>query len=100
MDLADTYIMFVRQNQDILREKVNEEMYTEKLFDVSTLANHAGFADVLWRKQLHFDGMSAKQTLFFYFFFFYAANIVDHFISLTADRSLNWLFSMLGNCHY
>lgn len=35
MDLADTYIMFVRQNQDILREKVNEEMYIEKLFDVS-----------------------------------------------------------------
>ncbi|XP_053107777.1 calcium-dependent secretion activator 2 isoform X13 [Hemicordylus capensis] len=34
MDLADTYIMFVRQNQDILRDKVNEEMYIEKLFDV------------------------------------------------------------------
>ncbi|KAM9390097.1 calcium-dependent secretion activator 2 isoform 6-T6 [Phaethornis superciliosus] len=33
MDLADTYIMFVRQNQDILREKVNEEMYIEKVFD-------------------------------------------------------------------
>ncbi|XP_028929333.1 calcium-dependent secretion activator 2 isoform X4 [Ornithorhynchus anatinus] len=33
MDLADTYIMFVRQNQDILREKVNEEMYIEKLLD-------------------------------------------------------------------
>ncbi|XP_070803910.1 calcium-dependent secretion activator 2 isoform X2 [Pituophis catenifer annectens] len=33
MDLADTYIMFVRQNQDILRDKVNEEMYIEKLFD-------------------------------------------------------------------
>ncbi|XP_050792041.1 calcium-dependent secretion activator 2 isoform X9 [Gopherus flavomarginatus] len=33
VDLADTYIMFVRQNQDILREKVNEEMYIEKLFD-------------------------------------------------------------------
>ncbi|XP_032298663.1 calcium-dependent secretion activator 2 isoform X8 [Coturnix japonica] len=33
MDLADTYIMFVRQNQDILREKVNEEMYIERLFD-------------------------------------------------------------------
>ncbi|KAM4037498.1 calcium-dependent secretion activator 2 isoform 1-T1 [Anomaloglossus baeobatrachus] len=34
MDLADTYITFVRQNQDILREKVNEEMYIEKLFDL------------------------------------------------------------------
>ncbi|XP_069485198.1 calcium-dependent secretion activator 2 isoform X4 [Ambystoma mexicanum] len=33
MDLADTYIMFVRENQDILRDKVNEEMYIEKLFD-------------------------------------------------------------------
>ncbi|XP_015677705.1 calcium-dependent secretion activator 2 isoform X1 [Protobothrops mucrosquamatus] len=33
MDLADTYIMFVRQNQDILRDKVNEEMYIEKIFD-------------------------------------------------------------------
>ncbi|XP_038636057.1 calcium-dependent secretion activator 2 isoform X27 [Scyliorhinus canicula] len=33
MDLADTYITFVRQNQDILRDKVNEEMYIENLFD-------------------------------------------------------------------
>ncbi|XP_060100805.1 calcium-dependent secretion activator 2 isoform X2 [Heteronotia binoei] len=33
MDLADTYIMFVRQNQDILRDKINEEMYIERLFD-------------------------------------------------------------------
>ncbi|MBN3318674.1 CAPS2 protein, partial [Atractosteus spatula] len=33
MDLADTYITFVRQNQDILRDKVNEEMYIEKVFD-------------------------------------------------------------------
>lgn len=40
MDLADTYIMFVRQNQDILREKVNEEMYIEKLFDVSSSHSH------------------------------------------------------------
>ncbi|XP_078273043.1 calcium-dependent secretion activator 2 isoform X3 [Rhinoraja longicauda] len=32
MDLADTYITFVRQNQDILRDKVNEEMYIEDLF--------------------------------------------------------------------
>ncbi|MGH0132095.1 UNVERIFIED_CONTAM: hypothetical protein FKN15_018189 [Acipenser sinensis] len=35
MDLADTYITFVRQNQDILRDKVIEDMYIEKLFDVS-----------------------------------------------------------------
>ncbi|XP_063783253.1 calcium-dependent secretion activator 2 isoform X2 [Pseudophryne corroboree] len=33
LDLADTYITFVRQNQDVLRDKVNEEMYIEKLFD-------------------------------------------------------------------
>ncbi|XP_026774849.3 calcium-dependent secretion activator 2 isoform X3 [Pangasianodon hypophthalmus] len=32
MDLADTYITFVRQNQDILRDRVNDEMYTEKIF--------------------------------------------------------------------
>uniref|UniRef100_A0A8C2K0S1 Ca++-dependent secretion activator 2 n=1 Tax=Cyprinus carpio TaxID=7962 RepID=A0A8C2K0S1_CYPCA len=36
MDLADTYITFVRQNQDILRDRVNDEMYTEKIFDVSS----------------------------------------------------------------
>ncbi|XP_073687744.1 calcium-dependent secretion activator 2 [Garra rufa] len=33
MDLADTYITFVRQNQDILRDRVSDEMYTEKIFD-------------------------------------------------------------------
>nr|XP_032819041.1 calcium-dependent secretion activator 1 isoform X17 [Petromyzon marinus] len=33
MDLSDSYITFVRQNQDILRDKVNEEMYIERLFD-------------------------------------------------------------------
>lgn len=36
MDLADTYITFVRQNQDILRDRVSDEMYTEKIFDVSS----------------------------------------------------------------
>ncbi|XP_053175352.1 LOW QUALITY PROTEIN: calcium-dependent secretion activator 2 [Scomber japonicus] len=35
MDLADTYITFVRQNQDILRDRVNDELYIEKVFDVS-----------------------------------------------------------------
>ncbi|XP_078399766.1 calcium-dependent secretion activator 1 isoform X4 [Cetorhinus maximus] len=35
MDLADAYVTFVRQSQDILRDKVNEEMYIERLFDVS-----------------------------------------------------------------
>lgn len=35
MDLADTYITFVRQNQDILRDRMTDEMYTEKIFDVS-----------------------------------------------------------------
>ncbi|KAI4874972.1 hypothetical protein NFI96_032981 [Prochilodus magdalenae] len=33
MDMADTYITFVRQNQDILRDRVNDEMYTEKIFE-------------------------------------------------------------------
>ncbi|XP_043564189.1 calcium-dependent secretion activator 1 isoform X28 [Chiloscyllium plagiosum] len=33
MDLADAYVTFVRQSQDILRDKVNEEMYIERLFD-------------------------------------------------------------------
>ncbi|KPP77346.1 calcium-dependent secretion activator 2-like [Scleropages formosus] len=33
MDLADAYITFVRQNQDILRDRVNEEMYAEKVFE-------------------------------------------------------------------
>nr|XP_014347006.1 PREDICTED: calcium-dependent secretion activator 1 isoform X2 [Latimeria chalumnae] len=33
MDLADAYVTFVRHSQDILRDKVNEEMYIERLFD-------------------------------------------------------------------
>ncbi|XP_076027032.1 calcium-dependent secretion activator 2 isoform X4 [Genypterus blacodes] len=33
MDVADTYISFVRQNQDIMRERINDELYVEKLFD-------------------------------------------------------------------
>uniref|UniRef100_A0A8C2XI13 Calcium dependent secretion activator 2 n=1 Tax=Cyclopterus lumpus TaxID=8103 RepID=A0A8C2XI13_CYCLU len=33
MDLADTYITFIRQNQDILRDRVHDELYTEKVFD-------------------------------------------------------------------
>ncbi|XP_074533223.1 calcium-dependent secretion activator 2 isoform X2 [Halichoeres trimaculatus] len=33
MDLADTYITFVRQNQDILRDRVQDEQYIEKVFD-------------------------------------------------------------------
>ncbi|KAI9547452.1 Calcium-dependent secretion activator 2 [Dissostichus eleginoides] len=33
MDLADTYITFIRQNQDILRDRVNDELYTEKVFE-------------------------------------------------------------------
>lgn len=35
MDLADTYITFVRQNQDILRDRINDELHIEKVFDVS-----------------------------------------------------------------
>nr|XP_061812208.1 calcium-dependent secretion activator 2-like isoform X1 [Nerophis lumbriciformis] len=33
LDLADTYITFVRQNQDILRERINDELYIEKVFE-------------------------------------------------------------------
>ncbi|XP_041651835.1 calcium-dependent secretion activator 2 isoform X2 [Cheilinus undulatus] len=33
MDLADTYITFVRQNQDILRERIQDELCIEKVFD-------------------------------------------------------------------
>ncbi|XP_038157057.1 calcium-dependent secretion activator 2 isoform X2 [Cyprinodon tularosa] len=33
MDLADTYIVFVRQNQDILRDGINDEVCIEKVFD-------------------------------------------------------------------
>uniref|UniRef100_A0AAV2KXY5 Uncharacterized protein n=1 Tax=Knipowitschia caucasica TaxID=637954 RepID=A0AAV2KXY5_KNICA len=39
MDLADTYITFVRQNQDILRDRVNDEQYTEKVFDEAPLSS-------------------------------------------------------------
>ncbi|XP_061640280.1 calcium-dependent secretion activator 1 isoform X11 [Phyllopteryx taeniolatus] len=33
MDVADGYVTFVRHSQDMLREKVNEEVYIERLFD-------------------------------------------------------------------
>ncbi|ELK07780.1 Calcium-dependent secretion activator 1, partial [Pteropus alecto] len=35
MDVADAYVTFVRHSQDVLRDKVNEEMYIERLFDAS-----------------------------------------------------------------
>lgn len=35
MDVADGYVTFVRHSQDMMREKVNEEVYVERLFDVS-----------------------------------------------------------------
>ncbi|XP_029953108.1 calcium-dependent secretion activator 2 isoform X4 [Salarias fasciatus] len=34
MDLADTYITFVRQNQDILRDRIGDELHIEKMFDL------------------------------------------------------------------
>ncbi|MEQ2196982.1 hypothetical protein XENOCAPTIV_020109 [Xenoophorus captivus] len=34
MDVADGYVTFMRHSQDMLREKVNEEVYIERLFDV------------------------------------------------------------------
>ncbi|KAM4721047.1 calcium-dependent secretion activator 1 isoform 6-T6 [Rhinophrynus dorsalis] len=33
MDVADAYVTFVRHSQDVLRDKVNEEIYIERLFD-------------------------------------------------------------------
>ncbi|XP_061898948.1 calcium-dependent secretion activator 2-like isoform X3 [Entelurus aequoreus] len=33
MDMADTYITFIRLNQDILRDSINDELYLEKIFD-------------------------------------------------------------------
>ncbi|KAM6937605.1 calcium-dependent secretion activator 2 isoform 1-T1 [Xenentodon cancila] len=33
MDLADTYITFIRQNQDILRDRINDEIYIERVFN-------------------------------------------------------------------
>uniref|UniRef100_A0AAY4BVZ6 Calcium-dependent secretion activator 1 n=1 Tax=Denticeps clupeoides TaxID=299321 RepID=A0AAY4BVZ6_9TELE len=33
MDVADAYVTFIRHSQDMLRDKVNEEMYIERLFD-------------------------------------------------------------------
>ncbi|KAM9376547.1 calcium-dependent secretion activator 2 isoform 2-T2 [Pholidichthys leucotaenia] len=32
-DLADKYVTFVRQNQDIVRERVSEEIYVDKVFE-------------------------------------------------------------------
>ncbi|XP_058647891.1 calcium-dependent secretion activator 1 isoform X3 [Onychostoma macrolepis] len=37
MDVADSYVTFVRHSQDVLRDKVNEEIYIERLFDCKTL---------------------------------------------------------------
>ncbi|XDV51710.1 hypothetical protein PO909_020546, partial [Leuciscus waleckii] len=44
MDVADSYVTFVRHSQDVLRDKVNEEIYIERLFDVSN-----GCLLPLWR---------------------------------------------------
>uniref|UniRef100_A0A8C9F5Y6 Calcium dependent secretion activator 2 n=1 Tax=Pavo cristatus TaxID=9049 RepID=A0A8C9F5Y6_PAVCR len=71
MDLADTYIMFVRQNQDILREKVNEEMYIEKLFDVSNYPHKlCGYHYYTRGNKMHFDDIQQAIKMFF---------PVDHF---------------------
>ena len=37
MDVADGYVTFMRHSQDMLRDKVNEEVYIERLFDVSKM---------------------------------------------------------------
>lgn len=43
LDLADTYIAFVRQNQDILREHIADELHLEALFLVSYLGAPASW---------------------------------------------------------
>lgn len=48
MDVADGYVTFVRHSQDMLREKVNEEVYVERLFDVSIPKRFSFF--VAWFK--------------------------------------------------
>lgn len=43
--MADGYVTFVRHSQDMLRDKVNEEVYIERLFDVSKMPSpppHSG----------------------------------------------------------
>lgn len=100
MDLADTYIMFVRQNQDILREKVNEEMYIEKLFDVSNCPCKASWHRRNRCRKNCILMVCLQSRLLFRSFFFYTANVVDIFISLTVDRSLigffcTWKLSLL-----
>ncbi|RXN11128.1 calcium-dependent secretion activator 1 isoform X8 [Labeo rohita] len=41
MDVADSYVTFVRHSQDVLRDKVNEEMYIERLFDKESQSGSA-----------------------------------------------------------
>ncbi|KAK7820536.1 hypothetical protein U0070_006305 [Myodes glareolus] len=43
MDVADAYVTFVRHSQDVLRDKVNEEMYIERLFDLNELIVGSAF---------------------------------------------------------
>ncbi|KAJ3596242.1 hypothetical protein NHX12_002651 [Muraenolepis orangiensis] len=34
LDLADGYVSFVRQNQEVLRERISDELHTQKVFDL------------------------------------------------------------------
>lgn len=38
LDLADTYVTFVRQNQGIIRDCVSDQLYIKMVFDVSASA--------------------------------------------------------------
>lgn len=51
MDVADGYVTFVRHSQDMLREKVNEEVYIERLFDVSKPRLHLRRQREAWSQQ-------------------------------------------------
>lgn len=99
MDLADTYIMFVRQNQDILREKINEEMYIEKLFDVSNCPCKASWHHRNMCRKNCISMVCLQSRLLFWSFFFYAARIVDNFISLLTEALIGffctWKLSLL-----
>ncbi|XP_015248487.1 PREDICTED: calcium-dependent secretion activator 1-like, partial [Cyprinodon variegatus] len=52
MDVADSYVTFIRHSQDMLREKVNEEIYVERLFDVS------------WNKRVDYEPGTGSKQLF------------------------------------
>ena len=59
MDVADGYVTFMRHSQDMLRDKVNEEVYIGRLFDVSMLLT-GGLQGVQWGPHWGAIGGSAR----------------------------------------